>query len=139
MYSQRFSFPDVLPHSGMFPWSPKVAFTHYAARQPSVTPRLAPKVIFPNNLKTSPSFREKRLRLSKHLMLNLLPSYPSNPKDRYPFTPLKRKLRLSEVKQLTQGHKPRNDKSRNKTQVGGSGPKAGAQPEDGIAFVIDKE
>lgn len=91
MYSQRFSFPDVLPHNGTFPWSPKVAFTHYAARQPSVTPCLAPKVIFPNDLKTSPSFREKRLILSKHLMLNLLPSYPNNPKDRYPFTPSEEK------------------------------------------------
>ena len=107
MYSQRVLYPDVLPHNGMFPWSPKVAFTHYAARQPSVTPGLAPKVIFPNDLKTSPSFREKRLVLRKHLMFNLLPSSPDNPTNRCPFTPLKRKLRLSEVKQLTQGHKPK--------------------------------
>ena len=64
-----------------------MAFTHYAARQTSVTPRLAPKVIFPNDLKTSPSFREKRLILRKRLMFNLLPSSPDNPTDRYPFTP----------------------------------------------------
>ena len=43
------------------------------------------------------------------------------------------------MKQLTQGHKPRNDKARNQTQIEGSGSKAGTLPEDGGAFVIDKE
>ena len=60
---------DVLPHGEvMFPWSPKVAFTHRAARRPSATPRLASKVIFPIDLKTSPSYRETRLIPSKCLM-----------------------------------------------------------------------
>lgn len=83
---------------------------------------MAPKVIFPNDLKTSPSFRKKRLILRKHLVFNLLPSSPDSPTDKYPFTPLKRKLRLSEVKQFTQGHKPKKRtkpgiKARYKAQV----------------------